>query len=133
MKNFFQMLKKELEEYGILGGSKSELCVAIDNAIKAADAATYANAYNYGYNRVFYKFDGSDVYVNKAFWDQIKGMDLCGANVFVPYYSKDRDTVSRYLAAFNENYVESLSMGDYNTLVTDKFQWFFNNMRFIHI
>lgn len=119
MKNFLQLLIRELMDYQIIDESPSIVRKAIEDAIDATDLATYANAYNYGNRRVFCNINGSDVYVNSDFWEDLKDMDLCGVNMFVPYYSKDDSTVQSYLSSFDTIYAESLLLGDYNALVKE--------------
>lgn len=119
MKNFLQLLIKELEDYQIIDEKDSEIKRAINDAIEASDISTYANAYNYGDRRVLYNINGSNVYVNEQFWNALKGMDLCGVNMFVPYYSKSNSTVERYLDALESIYSDSILLGNYNDLLKD--------------
>lgn len=111
MKNFLQMLKAELAASGLLAVSP-ELTKEIDIAIAAADEATYATAFNYAKNKVFYNLqDSDDVWYNQEFWNKVKGMELCGANIYVPYYQP--------LSSEFNPYVSTLGLQDYNTLITN--------------
>lgn len=123
MRNFLDMLKAEIDKADNLK-ENTELTEALNSAIAAADEATYANVFNYAGLEIYYHLKDSDPFwlgdeKHGNFWEEIKGMNLNGANIYVPYYGakKESPTLEKDLNYFATNYAESLNMGDYNTFI----------------
>ena len=119
MKNFLQMFIAELDNAGVLAANV-ELKNALNEACKAADTIAYANAFNYNGQVVYFDNGKEVVWTNKSFWNQVKGMELCGANIYVPLHG----TNGKDQQVYADIYANNLSMGDYSTFInsyTDNF------------
>lgn len=139
MKNFLVLLKSELAKAKVYDSDSREyknlseligtddfdsLNTAIDTAIVAADEATYATVFNYGGYKIFYNLqDSTDQWFNQSFWETIKNSDLCGANIYVPYFgaltlTSGVSTILNDINTFKTNYVDAgLGLENYKTFL----------------
>lgn len=144
MKNFLVLLKSELSKEDVYIPPQTEadtgrfvkrsslistsdyddLESAIDKAIVAADEATYATVFNYGGYKIFYNLqDSTDQWFNQSFWETIKNSDLCGANIYVPYFgaltlTSGVSTILNDINTFKTNYVDAgLGLENYKTFL----------------
>lgn len=117
MLNFLQMLKAELGGTELLDAD-SNLLQDLNNALLAAADAAYANVFNYADQKIYYHLkDSNHPWINEVLWNQLKGMELNGANIYVPHYGVVKETLDKDLKYFEDNYAGTLSMEDYSTFI----------------
>lgn len=117
MLNFLQMLKAELGGTDLLDAD-SDLLQDLNNALLAAEDAAYANVFNYADQKIYYHLkDSNHPWINKELWNQLKGMELNGANIYVPHYGVVKETLDKDLKYFEDKYAGTLSMEDYSTFI----------------
>lgn len=125
MKDFLQTLKAELDNAKVLD---SELSASIDQAVAAADQATFATLFNYAGQMIYLNFqDIEEVWLDKELWSKVKGMELSGASIYVPCYGVDKKSLDADLNYFKAHYADNLSVEDYSTFITNYSNDFLNS------